>query len=268
MKALSIYIAMNAVALLAAGCASVPLSTHDGSDARAVELLHQAANAEGSNALLRLAAVDVRYHGEWGADIVAKVQPVLVDKQFRGNSKERYAVADRSVEQYHTGPGGQKYVKRTPTTTRVAYNNIDNADSDVQDAAALVADGYRMFLFGPAFFLERHAVVQSLGTSSVDDMDCDDLLAVLRPGIGNSVEDRVIVSIDRGKHFVRRVRMTVEGMQSTKGAVADVYLRNPIRIAGVVFPTVFDEELKSPFDVNVHHWQITDIDLEKSSPGH
>jgi hypothetical protein len=112
-------------------------------------------------------------------------------------------------------------------------------------------------------------MVQYLGTETVDGSPCDNLLAVLKPGIGNSVEDRVVISIDHDHHWVRRVRITVDGLESTRGAVADIYLRDHIRIGGILWPTTFYEELKRPFGASVHRWRLTAIDydrrLERSS---
>ena len=249
--------------LTLAGCATVPMPTTSGADPRATRLLLQAADAQGSAALSQLKEIKIRYDAKWGADIVARVQPVLVDKRFRGNSVEWYAIPDQKTVQVYDGPGGIKQVVRTPTDVQAWYNGKPATDADVLDAAALVADGYRMFVLGPAFFLERHAVVQYLGSETVGEADCDDLLAILRPGIGRSVEDRVIISIDKRDHLIRRFRMTVEGMDSTRGAVADVFPQNYIRIDGVAWPTIFDEELKNPFDVDVHHWRVVQIDSVK-----
>ena len=94
-------------------------------------------------------------------------------------------------------------------------------------------------------------------------MQCDQLLAVLKPGIGRSAEDRVVVSIDREHHWVRRVRMTLEGLETTRGAVVDIYLRNPMRIDGIVCPTTFYEELERPFVMPVHRWHLVGITLHK-----
>ena len=137
-------------------------------------------------------------------------------------------------------------------------------DPDVQDAAALVADAYRMFLFGPRFFLEQKAMLQYLGTASIDGMECDQILADLKPGIGNSKEDRVVISIDQKFHLVRRVRMTLEGLRTTRGAIVDIYLRDHKRIGGVMWPTTFYEELEKPFVIPVHRWKLTGIDFDRA----
>ena len=245
---------------LAAGCATVPLPKGNAGDTGADRMLHQCADAQGLAALMQLDGVHAEFEGKFSW-IVSKVQPTLVDQAFRGTSREDYLVHEQVVTQTHFGSGGIKTVARTPGAVQVSYNGKPCDDPDAKDAAAMVADDYRMFLLGPVFFLERHAVVQYLGTGCADGFDCDQLLAVLKPGLGNSQEDRVVISIDQKQHWIRRVRITVEGTSTTRGAVADIFLRDPIRVGGVVFPTRFYEELKRPFDAAVHNWRLTAIDL-------
>ncbi|CAN5489896.1 hypothetical protein BH09PLA1_BH09PLA1_02390 [soil metagenome] len=250
------------LALTLTGCVSVPQPRPGGSDERAVEILRQAADAHGLAALQQVHDVNVRFEGTWN-QFVARVQPVLVDARFRGSSEERFLLNEAAVGQAHYGPSGTKQVYRDKTTTRVWYNGQESNSSEVRDAAALVSDNYRMFLFGPYFFMERPATVQFLGIEKVDGSRCDSVLAVLRPGIGNSLEDRVVISVDQDHHWVRRVRITVDGLASTRGAIVDIYLRDHVRIGGIVWPTTFFEELKQPFNAPVHRWRLTAIDYDR-----
>ena len=248
--------------LNADGMCQRPSTAPGGSDERAVEILRQAADAHGLAALKQVHDVNVRFEGKWN-QFVARVQPVLVDARFRGSSEERFLLNEAVVGQAHSGPSGTKQVYRDKTTTRVWYNGQESNSSDVRDAAALVSDNYRMFLFGPYFFLERSATVQFLGTEKIDGFQCDNVLAVLNPGIGNSLEDRVVISIDQDRRWVRRVRITVEGLKSTRGAIVDIYLRDHVRIGGILWPTTFFEELKRPFNSPVHRWRLTAIDFDR-----
>jgi hypothetical protein len=251
------------VAFLAlSGCVGVPWPHPGGSDAQAVQILRQAEIAHGSSALETIHDVNVRLEGKWDW-LVTRVQPVLVDDRFRGTSEERYLVHDTAAGQAYTGVGGVKQVYRDHSTTRVWYNGRENNDPLVRDAAALVADNYRMFLLGPWFFRERIKTVQYLGVETVDGRDCDNLLAALQPGLGNSSEDRVVISIDNKCHWVRRLRITVDGLESTRGAVADIYLRDQMKVNGAIWPTTFYEELKRPFAASVHHWRLVAIDFDR-----
>ena len=249
--------------LSSAGCVSIPRSTAVDSSAEAMRILNRSAEAHGVAALQKRHDVNVRFEGKW-EPLIGRIQPALVDDRFRGTSEERYLIHEAAVGQRHEGPGGLKQVFRYGSGVKVWYNGKATDDEFAVHAAALVADAYRMFLFGPQFFLERSAAVQYLGVDAVDGRECDQLLAVLRPGIGLSVEDRVIISIDRKQCWVRRVRMTVDGLASTRGAIVDVFLRDHARIGGVVWPTSFYETLKRPFPLPVHRWRLTGIDFDRN----
>ena len=252
-----------ALIMVLTGCTSIPQPRNAMADKNAVAILQKSMEAQGFASLQKLHAVTVRFEGKW-SPLVGRIQPVLVDPAFRGSSQERYLIHEPAESQTHTGPRGSKQVDRSKGTTHVKYNGQESTDAQVIDAAALVADAYRMFLLGPSFFQERSATMQYLGTEYVDHRECDNLLAILRPGIGNSSEDRIILSIDRERRYLRRVRMTLDGLQSTRGAIADIYLRDHVRIDGVVWPTGFYEELKRPLDLSVHHWRLTAIAFDQA----
>jgi hypothetical protein len=166
--------------------------------------------------------------------------------------------------QAHRGPGGDKQVVRSPAAVTVAYNGQPAADKDVLAAAALVADGYRMFLTGPFYFLTGNVALEAAGSEMVDGRDCDVLLAVRRPGHGLSGEDRYLLYIDREQRWLRRVRFTMEGLASTRGAVAEVDFFDHRRIAGVVWPTRFFERLKKPIpNLAVHDWRMIGLDVNR-----
>jgi hypothetical protein len=86
---------------------------------------------------------------------------------------------------------------------------------------------------------------------------------VLRPGFGAAAEDRVILFIDRTTKQLRRVRMTLNGLESTRGAEVDVTFRDFRRIDGVLWPTDFDERIRVPFDLHAHHWKMTGLDTNR-----
>lgn len=249
------------IAPFLAGYGGVPEASAGGSDPRAIALIDQAAQAQGADAIGRLHEITVGFEGKWNR-IISLLQPKLVDIQFRGTSQEQYLIHEDAERQTHVGPGGTKQVYRHKSSIDVSYNGRKSTDAQTQDAAALVADNYRMFLLGPAFFRERAATLQYAGADQVDHADCDNLLADLKPGLGNSREDRVLISIDRSRHWICRVRVTMEGLESTRGAVVDIYLRDPLRIHGVLWPTSFDEVLRRPFPAPVHHWRMVSIDFD------
>lgn len=231
-------------------------------DARA--LLQQSAEAHGLSAFREVTDISVAYAGEWYG-LVGKIQPTLVDPDFRQKSQERIIIKPAPVvAQLHTGPKGSKRVLRTSDATQVHYNEVADMRADVVDAAALVADGYRMFLTGPFYFLDGNTSLTKVGSESVNGRPCQTLLIVRRPGHGNAREDRYLLFIDSENHYLRRVRFTMEGLESTRGAIAEVDFFDHHTIAGVVWPTRFYERLIKPIpNLPVHDWRLTGLDVNR-----
>ena len=255
-----------ALAVLLSGCASTQISPRQvgKSDPTALALVASSQKAQGQAAFRQLRDVSVRYEGRWAA-LGPRVQPVLSDTNFRRGSEERLLVQSRKMAQEHTGPAGKKFVVREPVGVAVAYNGELSKDREIQRAAALVADAYQLFLLGP-FYLENRPGVTFSGTGKievVDGADCDQVLAVLRPGFGFADEDRVLLSIDRATKLLRRVRMTLNGLGSTQGAEVDVTFRDYRTIGGIVWATDFVERIRAPFDLPAHHWRMVGLDLNR-----
>ncbi len=250
--------------LLLAGCVTrLPPAQRDAVEPDAWALLEAAAQAHGAEAFARLRDVNGSYSGEWYA-LIRRVQPVLVDAAFRGSSEERILLADGIVGQAHQGPGGSKQVLRTREEVRVWYDGKREIDGERTAAAALVADGYRMFLLGPFFFLHGTATLERTGRGFVDGRECDLLLATRRPGHGFSAEDRYLLFIDREDRLLRRVRFTMEGLESTRGAVVEVDFFDHVSVGGVRWPSRYFERVRAPLPLlPVHAWQLTGIDLNR-----
>ena len=122
---------------------------------------------------------------------------------------------------------------------------------------------YTLFLLGPFYFDRPGVVFAPAGEAVVDKAACDQVLAVLRPGFGLAEEDRVILFIDRNTKQLRRVRMTLSGLESTRGAEVDVTFRDFRNIGGIVWPTDFDERIRVPFDLHAHHWRMLGLDTNR-----
>lgn len=259
----------SSLVLLIAGilsaCSTPEIATREmtRSDPRAVALLTASQRAHGKDAFRKIHDVSVRYDGKWGA-IGPRFQPVLVDKAFRGSSEERMVLnPERVMAQEHSGPGGRKVVVWERGKVTVAYNGSLSSDNEARRAAALVADAYTLFLLGPHYFNRPGVVLETAGEARVDKAMCDQVLAVLRPGFGMAAEDRVLLSIDRTTQQLRRVRMTLNGLESTVGAEVDVTFRDYRTIGGVLWPTDFDERIRVPFDLHAHHWKMVGLDLNR-----
>jgi hypothetical protein len=250
-----------ALAFLSA-CASFPQPTADRSTPEGRALLEEAARAHGWKAYQRIADISVSYDGQWNST-ATRLQPILVDSQFRGSSEERMVLASGQIGQAHTGPGGTKQVARAPNTLSVWYNDKPEPDEEKRAAAALVADGYRLFLQGPLYLLERDAIVEHAGNDVIDGIECDRLFARLRPGLGNASEDSVMLWIDKKDRLTRRIWISVNGLSSTRGAIAEIDLFDYRVLGGVHWPTAFVERLKRPLLIDIHRWKLIGLDLNR-----
>ena len=245
-------------------------------DPAAQALLSQSAGAHGSMGLSKVRDISVSYTGQWRA-IVDKLQPALVDAGFRGGSEERVLLNDGIVSQAHAGPSGRKQVVRTLTPlpsgdVHVWRNGNADDDKDSRDAAALVADSYLLFLLGPMLLslhgFEERIIAAELGGRRRIQVDagvheCESLRIRLRPGMGFSAEDDLMLFIDRESHLMRRVRFTLNGLESTRGAVAEVDVGRFKTFEGISWPTHYYERLLRPVPLPVHEWRMTGLDLNR-----
>lgn len=238
--------------------------------------LRDSAQAHGLAAYSALRDVNVSYSGQW-RPLIGRLQPVLVDGGFRVSSQERLMPAQGLVAQAHTGLSGSKQVLRRTAIfgggsgstggqgdVRVWFNGEESADADARAAAALVVDGYSLFLLGPLLLADRGLVLELSGTDTVDGRVCDVLHVRLEPGLGFSARERVALLIDRQDALVRSIRFGLEGLASTQGAVAEVELYDHVQRHGVTWPTRFYERLLRPFPrLPVHDWTLTGLDVNR-----
>ena len=266
MRSPLIRLLLLTLALLLSGCAArgIPLASGPGEQPAARAILWQSAEAHGLAAFRQIDDISVGYTGEW-AGLVSKIQPTLIDAGFRQGSQERLLLkGEARISQHHQGPQGSKQVIRQGNAVQVFYNGQVADDRDVLAAAALVADGYRMFLTGPFYFLEGNLSLAVSEPEVVEGRPCLTLLAVRRPGHGLSTEDRYLLFIDAENHLLRRVRFTMEGLESTQGAIAEVDFFDHQQIAGVTWPTRFYERLRQPIPkLPVHDWRLIGLDVNR-----
>ena len=250
------------------GCAApLPVSLNAASSPAAQALLKDSAMAHGLTALQAIQDLNVSYSGEWRA-LIGKLQPALVDASFRGSSEERLLLREGVVAQAHTGPGGRKQVLRRAGTTapgevHVWFNGEEARDAERRAAAALVADAYRLFLLGPMLLVERPLVMELGELEWVNEHACDVLRLQLAPGLGHARVDQVALFIDRKERLMRRVRFTLDGLESTKGAIAEVECYDHQTLNGVRWPTRFYERLLRPLRMPVHDWNLTGLDINR-----
>ena len=263
---------LSGAGLALAGCAAPIPPAGSGDTGGAQVLLEASAAAHGMAAFTGIRDISVAYAGRFRS-LVGRLQPVLVDEGHRGQSEERLLVPDGIIAQAHTGGQGAKYVFRrgAPGTVQVWFDGREAADRDQRDAAALVADGYALFLLGPMLLvgpwagrvrgMERLAP-EVIEQDTASDQ-CDRLRVTLAPGVGLSKGDEIILYMDRDSRLTRRVRFTLEGLDGTRGAVAEVDTMDHVAYAGVRWPTRFHEHLLRPVPIPVHDWRLTGLDLNR-----
>jgi hypothetical protein len=262
---------------LASGCrASLPAWSASSSEKDARSLLHDTATAHGLSAYSSIDDLNVSYAGHWRR-LVGILQPVLVDSGFRGGSEERLLPREGVIAQSHLGTKGHKQVVRISTahsgsSTHVWLNGEETFDRDRVDAAALVAEAYSLFLLGPILLdvnaRPRRGIQAALaGTTEVTQAKrkylCDVLNLRMSPGIGNSESDQLALYIDHESRLMRRVRMTLNGLESTRGALVDIDTYEHRSMHGVMWPTAFHERLLRPAPLDVHEWRLTGLDINR-----
>ena len=254
-----------------AGCASpLPLGSRPASDAQAADRLRESAGAHGLAAYRQLNDINISYDGQW-RPLIDRVQPIVVDAGFRGSSQERLMPAAGVVAQAYTGPRGRKQVRwrrgkgtpDQPGDVAVWFNGTPSTDLAARRAAALVAEGYGLFLLGPLWLADRQLQMQMAGTERVDGRLCDVVNVWMVPGLGMAPMDRVALCIDRVDAVMRRVRFTLEGFAGTQGAVAEVDTFEHERRFGVLWPLRSFERVVHPIALSAHDWHVTGLDVNR-----
>ena len=178
------------------------------------------------------------------------------------------------MAQAHTGPEGRNAVaRRNGGGVRVWFNEEESSDSERRAAAALVADAYTLFLLGPMLLAasgSRAPPSLALAVGRADDIvvggrpfACDVLRGRMAPGLGLAASDRIALFLDREEGLMRRVRFSLDGMESTRGAVAEVDAYDHVTRYGVRWPTRFHERLLRPLQMPVHDWWVTGLDVDR-----
>ena len=233
--------------------------------------LQESANAHGLAAWRGLADINVSFSGEWRS-LVKQPQSVRVDAGFRASSQERLLPGAGLLAQDHRGQAGHKQVLRRQGTlggpasgeVTVWLNGTVSADRDVRDAAALVADGYHLFLAGPMAVAGFAGPVNWGPPETLDNRRCDQLLLDRVPGLGFSASDRLALFIDRDLGLLRRLRFSLDGLRGSVGAVAEVDFLEHLSQHGVWWPRRFAERLRLPMpDLPVHDWRLTGLDVNR-----
>lgn len=247
---------LSIIAVFLASCSSLTVPGKGeavGGSADAEAVLGRSAAAHG-DPMKRYQEVQVGYTGDW-TGVVKRLQPELVDAEYRKFSVEIYDTRRGRVIQEHRGPAGVKRVDRTRDDVKVRYDGEKLGDGPRRDASALVADAYTAFLFGPSLLRSEGQDLVVLSPKDLDGSTCLRVQGSLRPGFGFSTEDRFIAWIDEESGLLRRLQFTIDGLESTRGADVDVtFSEHWTASDGSVWPGRFIEWVQRPVLVKAHEW--------------
>lgn len=201
--------------------------------------------------------------GHWFA-LIQRIQPLVTDSAFRIRSEERYRPAEGLYVVRHTGPSGIKQVvRREGRIEAVRYNGELERDPAKLSATAMTNDAFRMFHFGPTFFLERVNAWRLLPEAAEGGRRYHRIIGALTPGFGDAAEDRVVLWIDSDTSRLFRVHMTLNGFETTKGAHVDTTFLDYREVAGFLLPTRFHERVLGPLHLDAHTWWTTGLDHDR-----
>lgn len=206
--------------------------------------------------------INLSTDGRWFA-LIQKIQPVVTDSGFRIRSEERYRPRDGLYAVTHTGPDGSKHVVRSREGLVVSYNGVRETDPVKLRATAMTNDAFRMFHFGPSFFLDRASSWTRLADAREKGRAYYRLRASVRPGFGETEADDVVLWIDRDTARLFRIHMSLNGFETTVGAHVDTTFLEYRDVAGYLLPVRFHERVRGPLRIDAHTWWTTGVDTDR-----
>lgn len=265
-RSLSVF-ALAVLCLTMAGCASVrfppdPPATAFDDGLTGDAIFARTLAAHGGDLRDFPGDINLSTDGRWFA-LIQKIQPLVSDSGFRIRSEERYRPRDGLYAVTHTGPAGSKHVVRSRDGLVVSYNGVRETDPAKLRATAMTNDAFRMFHFGPSFFLDRAAGWIRLADAEEKGHAYYRLRTTVRPGFGDSKEDDVVLWIDRGTSRLFRIHMSLNGFETTVGAHVDTTFLAYRDVAGYLLPVSFHERVRGPLRIDAHTWRTTGIDIDR-----
>ncbi len=195
--------------------------------------MRDSSEVHGISAYRQLTDINVSYAGKW-RPLIGGIQPEVTDTGFRGSSQERLMPRAGVSGQAYTGARGRKQVwwrhgSGVPDDlgeVAVWFNGVPSTDPAALQAAALVAEGYGLFLLGPLWLADLNLPMTLNGTERVDGRLCDVIEVWLSPGLGRVPLDRVALCVDRGDRITRRASASRSRASPTPGARSPRWTRS------------------------------------------
>jgi hypothetical protein len=252
---------------LSSGCASVrfppePPTAAFGDGLSGDAIFARTLAAHGGDLRAYPGDINLSTDGQWFA-LIQKIQPLVTDSAFRIRSEERYRPRDGLYAVTHTGPEGSKHVVRSRDGLAVSYNGVRATDPAKLRATAMTNDAFRMFHFGPSFFLDRASAWVRLADADEKGRAYYRLRTTVRPGFGESKEDDVVLWIDRDTSRLFRIHMSLNGFETTVGAHVDTTFLEYRNVAGYLLPVRFHERVRGPLRIDAHTWWTTGVDTDR-----
>lgn len=253
--------------LALAGCASVrfppdPPTTAFGDGITGEAIFARTLAAHGGDLRRYPGDINLSTDGRWFA-LIQRIQPLVTDSGFRIRSEERYRPRDGLYAVAHNGPEGGKQVVRSRDGLAVSYNGVRETDPAKLRATAMTNDAFRMFHFGPSFFLDRTSNWIRLADAEEKGRAYYRLGTTVRPGFGDAKQDDVVLWIDRDTARLFRIHMSLNGFETTLGAHVDTTFLAYREVAGYLLPVRFHERVRGPLRIDAHTWWTTGIDADR-----
>lgn len=206
--------------------------------------------------------INLSTDGRWYA-LIQRIQPLVSDSGYRIRSQERYRPADGLYVVDHDGPQGRKRVVRSMDGLSIAYNGRANEDPARRSATAMTNDAFRMFHFGPSWFIGRVAAWRRLDDVTEGGRSYRRIAGVAVPGFGDAERDDLVLWIDRETDRLYRIHMSLNGFETTQGAHVDTTFLDYREVGGYLFPVRFHERVRGPLRIDAHTWWVTGLDMDR-----
>lgn len=145
---------------------------------------------------------------------------------------------------------------------RVWHDGAPVAAPQALAAGAVLADLHRLLWQGPVAVAESPGAVNWAEPETLDGRRCDHLHLALVPGLGDAASDRLSLFIDRDEGWLRRLRVSLNGLGAADG-VAEVDVLEHRRLHGVLWPARCRASAARGLGQAAVAWRLTGLDVNR-----